>query len=261
VLVRAVAPYAELAAGYDDVLGRENFGRTRRAFARLVRRHGIRFRTAADVGAGTGLFARYLARCWGASVFAVDRSPHMLRQAARRVRGERVTLLRQDMRQLRLPTRVDLATANFDTLNHLLGAADLQCAFRRIACALRPDGYFIFDVITPCRPLGNRRTFFRLTRRCSGAMLQRIGWDRHQHLLRIQAIIQPRGRPFASVEEHLERAWLPAHVARWLDDAGFVIRGVYDAATLRPASGCAPRLIFVAQRATTACRPKESEKF
>lgn len=246
--LRLVAPYADLAAGYDAALGRDNFERTRRAFERLVRRYGIRFRTVADLGAGTGLFARYLARSWGARVFAVDRSPQMLRQAARNAGTEPITLVRQDLRSLRLPMQVDLATANFDTVNHLLAAGDLQCMFRRVARAVRPGGHFIFDVITPCEPLGGRRTFSRLLCRGRRALLQRIAWDRHQHLLRIQVVIGRRDRPWASVEEHLERAWLPQHVSRWLQEAGFVIRGVYDAATIRPASRCAPRLLFVAER-------------
>jgi len=47
---------------------------------------------------------------------------------------------------------------------------------------------------------------------------------------------------------HLAAAGLWSGVARALLDAGFVIRGVHDAITLRPPAGCEPRLLVVAQK-------------
>jgi SAM-dependent methyltransferase len=232
-------------------MGAESFERTRRAFSRLVRRHDIQFRTVADLGCGTGMFARYLARCWGARVFAVDRSAAMLRCACQRAAGEAVEYLWQDLRCLRLPQCVDLATANFDTLNHLTKAHDLQRVLARVAASLEPDGFFLFDIVTPCAPLGGRRWFARTFAAPSAHVAQTIAWDPREHLIRIQVVID-EGGPSAAVEHHCERAWKPSSVARWLMDAGFVIRGVYDAATLQPADVCPPRIIVVAQRRACA---------
>jgi hypothetical protein len=53
---RVARPYTELAAMYDATLGVPIFVGTRRAFEELVRRYGIHFRSAADIGCGTGLF-------------------------------------------------------------------------------------------------------------------------------------------------------------------------------------------------------------
>src|SRR4030095_8338141 len=103
-------PYSELAPRYDTALGISNFIGTRAAFEALVRRYGIQFRSAADVGCGTGLFACYLSRCWGVPVFAVDRSPEMLRVAVRNCPDLNVCFLQQDIRCLRLPCVVDLIT-------------------------------------------------------------------------------------------------------------------------------------------------------
>jgi methylase of polypeptide subunit release factors len=80
---RFARPYSQLAPAYDSALGIPNFIGTRAAFERLVRRYDIRFRSAADIGCGTGLFAGYLSQCWGTPVFAVDRSPEMLAVATR----------------------------------------------------------------------------------------------------------------------------------------------------------------------------------
>ena len=109
-------PYSQLAPAYDSALGIPNFIGTRAAFERLVRRYDIRFRSAADIGCGTGLFACYLSQCWGVPVFGVDRSPEMLAVATRNCTSSNVCLLQQDIRCLRLPCPVDLITANFDTM-------------------------------------------------------------------------------------------------------------------------------------------------
>jgi len=245
---RRVAPYSDLAATYDRALGIRSFVRTKRAFELVVRRYGVCFGAAADVGCGTGLFACYLARCWGARVFAVDRSPHMLRVGACRCRDPRVQFLRQDLRGLQLPQAVDLVTANFDTVNHLLTASDLALAFQRIAANLRPGGHFVFDVITRAqaamRPVVQ---VHRLPAR-GRALFQRIGWDPRRGLLSIVILHRwPRPSP-PSVELHVERAYSPAQVGRLLLDSGFVIRGVHDAVSLRVPEGCPPRLLVVARK-------------
>src|SRR6266700_992514 len=107
-IVRLAPPYGLLAAAYDDVIGRDFFERIRRVFEHVVARHRIGFSSAADLGCGTGLFARYLNALWRVPVFGVDLSPSMLRVAASNCRNTDVTLLHQDIRQLRLPRRVGL---------------------------------------------------------------------------------------------------------------------------------------------------------
>ena len=245
---RVLGPYSQFAAMYDRTLGIPAFLRTRRAFEALVRRYGIRFRSAADLGCGTGLFACYVSRCWRVPVFAVDISPAMLREAARNCGNVNVCLLRQDIRALRLPHPVDLVSANFDTLNHLVADSDLRLAFRRIHDNLRPGGHLYFDLITPCQPLGGRRTYVRRFGATSDQVLQQIRWSPRRRLLSIIVVLHsPRSR-LSTLEVHRERAYSLREVGRWLFDAGFVIRGIHDAATLRVASGCPPRIIIVAQK-------------
>jgi SAM-dependent methyltransferase len=225
--MQRVAPYSQLAAAYDRALGVQSFVRTRRAFELVTRRYRVNFASAADVGCGTGLFACYLGRCWGARVFAVDRSREMLEVAALRCRDPKVRFLRQDIRCLQLPCPVDLVTANFDTVNHLLTNADLGLAFRRIGENLKPGGHFVFDVITRPHPAVRGLLSIMIVHR----------W--------------PRPSP-PSVELHVERAYSPAEVGRLLLDAGFVIRGVLDAVSLRSPGRCPPRLLVVARKGIDA---------
>jgi SAM-dependent methyltransferase len=241
-------PYSELAPAYDTALGISNFIGTRAAFEALVRRYGIQFRSAADVGCGTGLFAGYLNQCWGVPVFGVDRSPEMLAVAARNFARLNVCFLQQDLRCLRLPSPVDLITANFDTMNHLLAEPDLRLAFRRISENLRPGGHFIFDLITPCQPLRSAQTYTRRLGSGRRKALQRIRWNPWQKILSIFVVVASPSSKVSTLEAHRERAYSPIEVGRWLMDAGFIIRGIHDAATLRIATGCPPRIIVIARK-------------
>lgn len=241
-------PYSRFVTAYDGMVGEEFFRRLRHAFEFLVPRYGMRFCSAADIGCGTGLFACYLSRCWGARVYAVDKSPEMLCQARRRCGVSEVCFLRQDVRELCLPEPVDLITANFDTMNHLVRPADLRCAFQRVAANLQPGGHFYFDIVTPCRPLGGLRTYRRAHCTRRHWMEQRVSWQPARRLMRILVAHRQAGCACPVVEHHTERAYGPSELGRGLLDAGFVIRGVHDEATLRPARVCPPRMIVVAQK-------------
>jgi len=241
-------PYSRFAKDYDLTIGIPWFLRTRRIFETLVKRYGIRFHAAADIGCGTGLFACYLSHCWKVPVFAVDRSPAMLRVAARNCRNSNVCLLRQDIRCLRLPHRVDLVTANFDTLNHLVDNADLRLAFRRVASNLRSGGHLLFDLVTPCDPLRGRRFYTRRLRSPHRDFVQQITWDRPGRLLSILVLLRRPGSRGSTAELHRERTYAPDEVGSWLMESGFLIRGVLDAATLRVANECPPRMLVIASK-------------
>lgn len=244
---RASAPYSRLAPNYDATVGIPFFVRTRRAFEKLIRHYGIAFRTVADIGCGTGLFARYLSRSWRVPVIGVDISLDMLRIAARNCRGLKVCLLRQDIRAFRLPRAVDLITCNFDTLNHLVGDGDLLRAFRSAENNLTPGGHFIFDMVLDCQPVGRTRRYVRVFHSARRIVKQQIDWRPSRKLLSI--VVTIRSRNSAPIVEHYrERAYSAGEIGRALQDAGFVIRGIHDAETLSMPRDCPPRIIVVAQK-------------
>jgi len=246
---RVVPPYSKLAETYDIGLGIPFFVRTRIAFENLVQRYGICFRTAADLGCGTGLFACYLSQCWCVPVFAVDRSPAMLQMARRNCRDSNICFLQQDIRQLCLPHPVDLITANFDTMNHLLNGCDLKAAFQRIHANLRPGGHFIFDLLTHRQPSHIARgIIIRLRAKAGREFLQQIQWFPWQRLLSILAILRFSSSMPPKIEVHKERLYSPEATRRWLQETGFMIRGIHDAATLREATSCPSRVIIVVKR-------------
>jgi hypothetical protein len=135
-------------------------------------------------------------------------------------------------------------------VNHLVTREDLGRALRCIAANLRPGGHFIFDFITHCQMLASWRPHLRRLRGADGEVQQWIRWDPVRRALSIRMVHSFPALAPPAVELHHERAYTPEEMGRALLDAGFLIRGVHDASSLRPAAGCEPRLLVVAQKPT-----------
>lgn len=233
------APYSTLARNYDRTIGLPSFDLTRRNFEAIARLLNLRFGAAADLGCGTGLFARYLARRFGANVFAVDRSPEMAALARRQCAGLPVTVLQQDIRRLALPGPVHLITANFDTLNHLLTIRDLAAAVRCIARALLPGGHFFGDFLTPAVPIPPG---CGVAIRFPG-MTQVLRRSPRRPILACR-VISPPDR----VERHYERLYSPALMRRLFERAGLIILGLRSATTLGPLGPATHRGLLIGLR-------------
>lgn len=245
VLVR---PYSRIAEAYDAITGVADFRQTRKAFERLVRYHGIKFDSAVDVGCGTGLFACYLDRCWGVPVFGVDRSPEMLAEAARNCASSGVCFLLQDFRRLCLPRPVELATANTYTLNHLMSCTEMRRVFRRIHDNLRAGGHFIFDLITDRQPLHSARGYTRRLRLPGREILHHVRWNPARKTLSVFIVQGSRHSQPPIAEMYVGRGYSLLEVGRCLRSAGFLLRGIYDAETVRVAVECPAKAIVIALR-------------
>ncbi len=106
-------------------------------------------KAACDLACGTGTTAVALARS-GIKMYAVDLSPTMCRLARQKAEKAGVSLqvLRADMRNFELPEPADLVLSEFDAINHVPRNVDLGLVAASAARALRPGGYFYFDVNT-----------------------------------------------------------------------------------------------------------------
>ena len=221
--------YHELAGSYDRLTNDVDYEAVVAFYNEILRREGIKPRTAADLACGTGSVALLLAR-QGLAVTAVDMSEEMLTAAAQKAAGEEnpPVFACQMLQELRLPRGVDLAVCALDSLDYILDPNDCAEAIRRVYKALNPGGIFIFDVNTPekLRAMDGqvfldedddvycvwRGEFDEKTNICSYGMdlFQRQGdlWER-------------------SFEEHCEYAYSQEQLTRFLKDAGFTSIGVY----------------------------------
>lgn len=139
-------PYRWLAKYYDIVFTvREPWAEA--AHRAILGRILPGVMSACDLACGSGATALKLAKR-GIRTYAVDLSPGMCRAARQRAReaGLPVAVSRQDMRSFRLPEPVDLVLCEFDALNHIPRKGDLARVLKAVVRALKPGGYFFFDV-------------------------------------------------------------------------------------------------------------------
>lgn len=138
-----------------------------------------------DVGAAAGRVALALARD-GADVWALDRSPEMLRQiglaaAAGPAPAGRIHTVCADMRTFSLVPRFPLVIIAMNTLQALTGPADQLACLRSVCDHLATGGELIFDVALPdpveiADTLGEERAAGRFTDPVSGATLAHSAW-------------------------------------------------------------------------------------
>lgn len=143
----AQVAYDELAADYDTFTVDYAHEHWLAQIDDLVRALGLRGRTVLDVACGTGKsFVPLLER--GYDVTGCDVSPEMLAVAAAKPAGERVELVRADMRDLPALGPFDLVTCLNDAVNYLTGPDDLVAFLDGARRVLRPGGLLVFDVNT-----------------------------------------------------------------------------------------------------------------
>jgi SAM-dependent methyltransferase len=212
-----------------------------------------RLESACDLACGTGTTALALAGK-GIKMYAVDVSPAMCRLAREKARRARLPLrvLHADMRTFRLPEPVDLVTCEGDALNHVPRKADLRLVAKAVARALRPGGYFYFDV-------NNRLGFERywvttqwiekpgvvVVMRCGHHRQRDRAWADVEWFIR-------DGRCWHRRHERVEEVcWSSSEIRRTLREVGFDHVRAWDAAPffkenplIRP--GC--RTVYLAQR-------------
>jgi SAM-dependent methyltransferase len=221
----------------------------RRNFEWAVRRHGIRFKSAADVACGTGTFVRYLSQS-GVSVFGVDRSIAMLRIAVQKNRGNGAKFLQQDSRQLQLPYPVDLITCHFDSLNYLLSTRDLLEALCRFRANLTRGGHAIFDMVTDVSPEPKLSVSVQRFNLPGVSSIWVIAQDPARELRVVTMhnyFALGAGKYRREREVHAQRQYPVGVVVELLVRCGFNVRGVHDAASLAAATPRTYRAIYVAK--------------
>jgi SAM-dependent methyltransferase len=178
-----------------------------------------------DVACGTGSLGLMMTKR-GWAFWGIDASELMVEKACRKFHSARRegTILRQDMRSIRIPVCVGLATSMFDSVNHILTHRDLLRAFRGIAGALSPGGFFVFDV--------NNELCFKKLWNSTQAVQHRdftlIMQNRYERPRRraysFVTLFQRCGNRYARLAEIVqERCYTKHEVRRALLDAGFEV--------------------------------------
>jgi len=219
----------------------------------VFERYGASPAALVDVACGAGEFAVAMARR-GLSVTGVDQSPEMLALARQNAaaNGVTVSLLEQDMRELRLPAPVDAATCLYDSLNYLVSEPELHRALAAVASTLRPGGLFLFDMNT-LRGLaehwGNRTWVIQDADDAFEADQSHFDYDTGIATLRVNAFLHRREGLYERIEEvHRERGYPVPLIDEALATAGFEILGRWSSPAFAEVTPDTGRVFYAARR-------------
>jgi SAM-dependent methyltransferase len=242
VVVDAIFEQPRLAQIYDAVdADRSDLA----AYVAVVDELGAQ--VIVDVGCGTGTFASLLAQ-QGRDVIGIDPAAASLAVARTKPGADRVQWLQGSASSLPA-ARNDLVTMTGNVAQVFLSDAEWTSALRAARAALRPGGFFVFEVRDP-----SRRDWERWTREASYRRFEVADRETVETWVDVTEVRLPfvsfqHSFVFASdgailTSESTLRFRERAEILDSLGRAGFVVRDVRDAPD-RPGL----ELVFIAQRA------------
>lgn len=215
--------YHALAVSYDRLTNDVDYEAVVDFYMQILRREGLRPRTAVDLACGTGSVTALLARK-GLRVTGVDMSEEMLCVATQKAQGlpRPPLFVCQKLQQLQLPRAVDLAVCALDSIDYITDPADCAQAMKRIYKALNPGGCFIFDVNTPQKLQAMDGQIF-LDEDDEVYCVWRGEFDPVSNICSYgMDLFQRRAEVWhRSFEEHREYAYSVGQLTGYLRDAGF----------------------------------------
>ena len=221
--------YHALAVSYDRLTDDVDYEATVAFYREILRREGLKPRTAVDLACGTGSVTAILAR-QGLEVTGVDMSEEMLTVAMEKVMDleKPPRFVCQKLQELRLPRGVDLAVCALDSLDYVTDPEDCREAIRRVYKVLNPGGIFIFDVNTPEKLRAMDGQIF-LDEDEDVYCVWRGEFDEQTNICSYgMDLFQRRGETWErSFEEHREYAYSREQLTRYLKAAGFTHIRVY----------------------------------
>ena len=139
--------YQQMAYLYDKLMEDAPYDRWLEFTLDLFQRSGKDIRTVADLGCGTGVITRKLAK-EGYHMTGVDYSSDMLTHAEHSANKQNTPIrwLIQDLRELQGLRNMDAAISYCDVINYITSEAELLDTFTNIANILKSEGLFLFDV-------------------------------------------------------------------------------------------------------------------
>ena len=242
--------YHELAFSYDRLTGDVDYDATVDFYYEILKREGLRPRTAVDLACGTGSVALRLAQK-GLQVTAVDMSWAMLMVAQQKAveAGVYPQFACQKLQELHLPRGVDLAVCALDSMDYILDPKDCQMAIRRTYKALNPGGCFIFDVNTPEKLRAMDGQVF-LDEDDDVYCVWRGEFDDEANICSYgMDLFQRHGAVWhRSFEEHREYAYSAQQLISYLKNAGFTSIAVYGDRTFDPPKAGEQRIYLKARK-------------
>lgn len=239
--------FVEIARYYDDLMAGVPYRLWVDYLEGLMQRFGFKPRTVLDAACGTGNVSEILS-ARGYEVVGADIAPGMI-EVAKNKEGN-VEYHVQDMAELDLGRRFDLAISLFDSLNYITDVDQLARAIKRVGEHVVEGGYFIFDINTV---YALAHHFFDQANLASDHYPHYIWSSEYDHSTRICHVnmtfeVLEDGAPRQFKEVHIQRGHSLEELTDMLMDAGFEVAEIFHAYRFRKPTRRSDRVFFVARK-------------
>lgn len=243
--------YDNFSRFYDLLTDNVEYKKRADYFCRLLSLCGINGGILLDLACGTGSISVEMAKR-GFDVIGVDSSIGMLNAARQKTyeSGEQILLLNQSMDDIDLFGTVDCAVCVLDSINHLDGAQQVKRTFEKVSLFMNPGGAFAFDVNTLYKHknvLADNTFVYDLDE------LYCVWQNSFNEAdgsvdITLDFFEEDDGAYYRSYESFTERAYDLADIAKWLENAGFEVIGIFDDMTTEKAHPETERAVFLAKK-------------
>ena len=243
--------FSEIAPFYDALMAGVPYKLWVSYLQALLRQIDCHPKTVLDVACGTGNVSEILSKL-GCEVVGVDIAADMIEVA--QSKRSSVEYYVQDMAELDLGRKFDLAISLFDSLNYITDVHRLAQGIKRVGEHLVDGGVFIFDVNT-IYALSHH--FFDQAN-LSGGCYPRYVWNsEYDHSTRICRVnmtfeVVEHGQTRQFREVHIQRGHSFEELSQMLLNAGFEVVAVYHAYKFRKPTRKSDRVFYVARKVSNA---------
>ncbi len=243
--------YDNFSRFYDLLTDNVEYKKRADYFCRLLSLCGINGGILLDLACGTGSISVEMAKK-GFDVIGVDSSIGMLNAAREKIyeSGEQILLLNQSMDDIDLFGTVDCTVCVLDSINHLDGAQQVRRTFEKVSLFMNPGGAFAFDVNTlyKHRNVLADNTFVYDLDELYCVWQNSFNEADGSVDIMLDFFEEDDGAYYRSYESFTERAYDLADIAKWLENAGFEVIGIFDDMTTEKAHPETERAVFLAKK-------------
>lgn len=244
--------YSVFAGIYDEFMDNIPYGKWEEYIICILKKHGIDSGIVAELGCGTGIMTRRLAKR-GYDMIGIDISGEMLAAAREHEDSGSILYLNQDMRELELFGTVNAVISICDSMNYILSEDDLCSVFKKVNNYLEKDGLFIFDIKTLHFYSNILKDTVQVDNRKDACLIWENCFDEKSciHTYDLTMFIGAEGdlgdgkRFERYTERHLQRAYTVKEIKKAIDAAGMELVAVYGAMTYETPKDDDERIYFV----------------
>lgn len=244
-------PYLNFAFIYDQIMSGVDYEAWADYVEELLNRFEKYPESIVDLACGTGA-STFPFKKRGYNVSGVDISSQMLIRASQVASEQKLDIkfYQQDLRQLNLPEKYDLALLFQDGLNYIIDETDLAQTFLQVCNILKPGALFIFDLTRPSlRPTHDSSTAWADEEDFtliwdSSYKIKKETWS-----IKLTVFQKLDNGLFQKFQEnHQEKDHNPKLVHELIDATGFKQLGLYKSFTFSASDGNDVKLTFVVQK-------------